>query len=160
MVPSRRPSAADDVVLLPRARPQHARQVRGVLSQQPALIVGEFVGNPAASCHGISLKASQVSKFQGFKVLQSFRVSRLQIQLLILGFKVSAGVALRHSMRIGFELRVRVRRIIERGSIFAVALRHLAAKLCNLEIRRLANLRNCLAPQKREVSSTSQTLKL
>ncbi len=63
MVPTAHPFAADDVVLLPHARPQHPRQVRGVLSQQTSVMVGEFVGNPAAACHASSLKqAAGLSK--------------------------------------------------------------------------------------------------
>ena len=62
MVPRRTVSPQTMSILLPHARPQHPRQMRGVLSQQYSLIVGEFVGNPAAACHASSLK--QAAGFQ------------------------------------------------------------------------------------------------
>ena len=67
-------------ILLPHARPQHARQVRGVLSQQGSTIAREFVGNPAAACHASSLK--QAAAFKGFARRITKRESHLDARAI------------------------------------------------------------------------------
>src|SRR5450755_3958417 len=50
-----------DVKLLPNLRPQHASEMRGMLTNQNSGVSVNFVGDPAASCHGTGVRRRALS---------------------------------------------------------------------------------------------------